>query len=156
VAGALAAPAVGADTPLMRTAEIPLAVAQQAVSAAVERCRTDGYRVSAAVVDRAGLVKALLRDDGAGPHTLDSSRRKAYTAASLGESTGKLARLAGEHTHLQGLRDMNASILLLGGGFPIRIDAEVVGGIGVGGAPGDTLDEACARAGLAAIGANSR
>ncbi len=48
---------------------------------------------------------------------------------------------------------MNASILILGGGLPIRMDGEVIGGIGVGGAPGAKLDEACARAGLATIGA---
>ena len=53
----------------------------------------------------------------------------------------------------QGLRDMNASILILGGGLPIRMDGEVIGGIRVGGAPGAKLDEACARAGLATIGA---
>ena len=143
-----------AEAPLLQVAELPVSMARQAAQAAMEQCRADGYRVSAAVVDRSGLVKALIRDDGAGPHTLDSSRRKAYTAASLRESTSRLARLAAEHTHLQGLRDMNASILLLGGGFPVRVDGQVVGGIGVGGAPGAALDEACARAGLQAIGAD--
>jgi len=49
---------------------------------------------------------------------------------------------------------MNDSILLLGGGFPIRIRGEIVGGIGVGGAPGARLDEGCARAGLQAVGAD--
>ncbi len=48
---------------------------------------------------------------------------------------------------------MNESILILGGGLPVRIDGEFLGGIGVGGAPGAKLDEACARAGLSAIGA---
>lgn len=126
--------------------------ARSAVQAAVEQCRKDGYRVSAAVVDTAGLIKAQLRDDGAGPHTLDSSRRKAYSAASLGESTGKLAALIAERPQLQALGHMNESILLLGGGFPIRLKGQLIGGIGVGGAPGAALDEACARAGLKALG----
>lgn len=127
--------------------------AYAAAHAAIAQCRKDGYRVSAAVVDRAGLIQAQLRDDGAGPHTLDSSRRKAYTAASLREATGKLAELVGQRPELHGLGQMNDSILLLGGGFPIRIGNEVVGGIGVGGAPGVAFDEACARAGLQAVGA---
>jgi uncharacterized protein GlcG (DUF336 family) len=54
---------------------------------------------------------------------------------------------------LQALRDINDQVLMLGGGFPIEIDGEIVGGIGVGGAPGAHLDDACAQAGLDAIGA---
>jgi uncharacterized protein GlcG (DUF336 family) len=54
---------------------------------------------------------------------------------------------------LQALRDMNEQILMLGGGLPIEIGGEVVGAIGVGGAPGTHLDDACAEAGLDAIGA---
>jgi uncharacterized protein GlcG (DUF336 family) len=54
---------------------------------------------------------------------------------------------------LQGLRDMNDKILILGGGLPVEIGGEIVGGIGVGGAPGGHLDAACAQAGLESIGA---
>jgi uncharacterized protein GlcG (DUF336 family) len=54
---------------------------------------------------------------------------------------------------LQSLRDINDQVLMLGGGLPIEIDGEIVGGIGVGGAPGAHLDDACAQAGLDAIGA---
>lgn len=153
-AGLLSGVCAAAESTLLEVSDLPTAVAQRAVAAALESCRADGYAVSVAVVDRAGLVKAHMRADGAGPHTLDSSRRKAYTAASLREPTGKLAALAAAQPRLQGLRDMNESILLLGGGFPVRMQGRVVGGIGVGGAPGEALDEACARAGLRAIGAD--
>lgn len=132
---------------------LPMAPALQAARVAIKKCEEDGYRVSAAVVDRSGVVKALLRADGAGVHTVDSSRKKAYTAASLGESTMKLARLIADKPDLQALRDMNPDILMLGGGVPASVDGEVVGAIGVGGAPGAQLDDACARAGLQAIGA---
>ena len=138
-----------ADAP--RGTQLDVERAQAAARAAIAQCRADGYSVSAAVVDQAGLVKTLLRDDGAGPHTLDSSRRKAYTAASLGESTGKLAKLVADQPELHALGQMNESILLLGGGFPIRMGEQIVGGIGVGGAPGVALDEACAQAGLKAL-----
>lgn len=151
---ALGSFAAGAHDPDAQNdgAELTVSQAFAAAQAAVNQCRKDGYRISAAVVDRAGLIKAQLRDDGAGPHTLDSSRRKAYTAASLRKSTGKLAMLVGQRPELQGLGQMNDSILLLGGGFPIRLGSEIVGGIGVGGAPGVALDERCAKAGLQALG----
>jgi len=139
---------------LPRQSLLPLVLANKAALAAVDQCEEDGYRVSAAVVDPAGVLKALLRHDGAGVHTVDSSRRKAYTAVSLGEPTQKLAQLIAQKPEIQALRDMNESILILGGGLPIKIEDEIVGGIGVGGAPGAALDEACARAGLEAVGAD--
>lgn len=133
---------------------LPLEMALKAAQAAVSRCQKGGYQVSAAVVDRAGVVQVQIREDGAGVHTIDSSRRKAYTAASLREPTQKFAQLISQRPETQALQDMNESVLLLGGGFPIKIGNEIVGGIGVGGAPGAALDEACARAGLASIGAD--
>ena len=95
----------------------------------------------------------MVRTDGAGPHTVDSSRKKAYTAASLRHATTELAELINKMPTLQALREMNDQVLMLGGGLPIEIDGEIVGGIGVGGAPGAHLDDACAQAGLDAIGA---
>jgi len=135
---------------------LPLSLAKKAASAAVEQCTKDGYRVSAAVVDRAGVVRALLREDGAGPHTVDSSRKKAYTSASMGRPTAELGELIAKMPAVQALRDMNENILVLGGGLPIHMGGEVVGGIGVGGAPGGHLDVACAQAGLESIGAMSK
>ncbi|QBQ55644.1 GlcG/HbpS family heme-binding protein [Nitrosococcus wardiae] len=139
---------------LPKQSVLPLALANKAALAAVDQCKKEGYRVSAAVVDGAGVVVALLRGDGAGAHTVDSSRGKAYTAASLREPTQKLARLIAQTPEIQALRDMNESILILGGGLPIKIGGEIVGGIGVGGAPGAILDENCARAGLESLGAD--
>jgi uncharacterized protein GlcG (DUF336 family) len=139
---------------LPKQSVLPLSLANKAALAAVNQCGKDGYQVSAAVVDVAGVVKALLRGDGAGAHTIDSSQRKAYTAASLRQSTQKLAQLIAQKPELQALRDMNESILILGGGLPIKVAGEVIGGIGVGGAPGAALDEACARAGLESLGSD--
>jgi uncharacterized protein GlcG (DUF336 family) len=95
----------------------------------------------------------MARADGAGSHTVDSSRKKAYTAASLRRPTTELAELINKVPTLEALREMNEHVLLLGGGLPIEIGGEIVGGIGVGGAPGAHLDDACAQAGLDAIGA---
>jgi uncharacterized protein GlcG (DUF336 family) len=141
---------------LPREAVLPLALANKAAAAALEKCKQDGYRVTVAVVDRAGVLKALMRGDGAGPHTTDSSTKKAYTAASLQKASGDFAEMIGKMPAAQGLRDMNEHILILGGGLPIEIGGEVVGGIGVGGAPGGHLDEACAMVGLESIGATAK
>ena len=148
---ALGLPALSSAQELPRAPALPLEVAHRAAEAALERCAADGYRVSVAVVDAGGNLKVLLRADGAGPHTTDSSFKKAYTSASLGRPTGELAQFIVDQPAAQGLRDMNDKILILGGGLPIQTDGGMVGGIGVGGAPGGHLDEACARAGLDAL-----
>ena len=141
---------------LPKESVLPTALAGKAVQAALDFCKKDGYRVSASVVDRAGILRGLLRADGAGPHTVESSRKKAYTAASLRRATSDLADMIAKQPALQALREMNESILMAGGGLPIEIAGEVVGAIGVGGAPGTHLDDACAEAGLDAIGAASK
>jgi uncharacterized protein GlcG (DUF336 family) len=138
---------------LPKEAGLPMGMAGKAIQASLDVCNKDGYRVSVSVVDRAGVLRAMARADGAGPHTVDSSRKKAYTAASLRHSTTELAELINKVPTLQALREMNEQVLMLGGGLPIEIGGEVVGGIGVGGAPGTHLDDACAQAGLDAIGA---
>jgi len=147
---ALGARSAGAAT-LLDQKVLPLSLATEAAQAAVAACRQKGFHISAAVTDQDGLMRALLRDDGAGPHTLDSSVKKAYTAASLGVSTGVLTKIMVEHPDATGLRDMNNRILIMQGGLPIKAGAEVIGGIGVGGTPGGDTDEACARAGLEKI-----
>ncbi|WHZ29627.1 MAG: putative heme-binding protein [Nitrospira sp.] len=145
-------PVIWADE-LPKESVLSLGVANKAIQAALEACKKDGYRVSVSVVDRAGVLRAMGRADGAGPHTVDSSRKKAYTAASVRRPTSELADLITKNPSLQSLRDMSGDILILGGGLPIEIGGEVVGGIGVGGAPGTHLDDACAQDGLDAIGA---
>ncbi len=141
---------------LPKESVLPLGTATKAIQAALDACKKDGYRVSVSVVDRAGVLRAMERADGAGSHTVDSSRKKAYTAASLRRPTSELADLIIKVPTLQALRDMNGEILILGGGLPIEISGEVIGGIGVGGAPGAHLDDTCAQEGLNAIGAASK
>ena len=133
---------------------LPLELSTQAAMAAIKKCHEDGFKVSVAIVDQSGLLKVQLKADGAGPHTLDSSRRKAYTANSLRDSTQKYAVLVTQKPELQSLTRLNENILLLGGGFPIKIGGEVIGGVGVGGAPGIEFDEICASAALKVLKAD--
>jgi len=149
----LGAPSVIFADEIPKESVLPLGAANKAIQAALDACKKDGYRVSVSVVDRAGVLRAMGRADGAGPHTVDSSRKKAYTAASVRRSTSELADLIAKVPTLQALRDINGDMLILGGGLPIEIGGEVVGGIGVGGAPGAHLDDACAQEGLDVIGA---
>ena len=152
MAAAVLFPALARSEELPKESVLPWTLASKAVQAAMEACKKDGYRVSAAVVDRAGVLRAMGRADGAGSHTVESSRKKAYTAASLRRPTTELAELIAKVPTLQALRDMNPEILILGGGLPIEIGGDVVGAIGVGGAPGAHLDDACAQAALNVIG----
>jgi uncharacterized protein GlcG (DUF336 family) len=92
-----------------------------------------------------------LADEFFGTHR--SSTGKAFKSASMGRPTAQLAKLIKDRPELAGLRDMDPRLVILGGGLPIKIGDELVGGIGVGGAPGGHLDEACAQAGLKKIGA---
>jgi uncharacterized protein GlcG (DUF336 family) len=129
---------------------ISLALARDAAEAALQFCSGKGWKVSVTVVDRAGQLKIQLRADGAGPHTLDSSRRKAYTAASMRERTSKMLEIS-QKSPAAATLPMIDGLLLLGGGLPIKAGDEVIGAIGIGGAPGGHLDDECAEAGIARI-----
>ena len=118
------------------------------VSQGLQACSKDGYNVSVAVVDRTGSLKAFGRSELAGPHTIDSAQKKAFTSASMGQPTAQLAKLVTDQPSLQGLKDMDSRMLLLGGGVPITVDGQVVGGIGIGGAPDGHLDQACAQSAI--------
>jgi uncharacterized protein GlcG (DUF336 family) len=131
------------------------ALASEAVSAAVAACAKQGYKVTATVVDADGVQQAVLRGDGASMTTLGAARDKAYTAFMLGaprneDSSGAIASRMGANPSAGGLAKL-PHILLLQGGLVIRAGGEAIAAIGVGGAPGGNLDEACAKAGVDAI-----
>ncbi|MGV8803746.1 MAG: GlcG/HbpS family heme-binding protein [Polaromonas sp.] len=126
---------------------ISLELANQIAAASVAACAANGYNVAATVVDRAGVVKAVQRADNAGPHTLGASQQKAFTSASAKNTT--LAIMEGAQKNPAAANLVNIpGYLLLGGGVPLKAGNEVIGAVGVGGAPGGNLDEQCA---LAAI-----
>ncbi|SIT00470.1 Uncharacterized conserved protein GlcG, DUF336 family [Roseivivax lentus] len=150
---AIAAPFAAAAQELPTRAYLPLGMASDAALSALEACAADGYNVSVAIVGRDGGLKVHMTADNSGPHTVGSAQGKAFTSASMGRDTTGLAQFIGENPQHDGLRSMDTRMVIQGGGLPIRIGGALVGGIGVGGAPGGHLDEACARAGLDTIGA---
>lgn len=126
---------------------ISLATAAQIAQAGVEICGAKGFGVSTAVVDRAGVLRSLMRADNAGPHTVDSAKAKAFTSASIHVPTSALAKAVQENPSAAGLVDI-PGFLILGGGVPIKIGNEIIGAVGVGGTPSADTDEACAAAAI--------
>ena len=134
---------------LLPTRILSAEAANAAVMGALEQCKKDGYKISAAVIDRGGNLLAFVRDPTAGPHTQESSRRKAFTSATFGVPSATFMTMVA-NPPAAGLKDLTG-VFALPGGVPIKAGNDVVGGIGVGGAPGGDKDEACANAGLAKI-----
>ncbi len=124
-----------------------LELANQIATAAVASCTASGYAVTATVVDRAGTVRAVQRADNAGPHTLGASLQKAFTSASAKNNTLAMMEAAQKIPAAANLVYI-PGYLLLGGGVPVRVGNEVIGAVGVGGAPGGNLDEVCAVAAI--------
>jgi len=146
----IAGSAMAANT-TTQTTLLTTDAAVQLANDALQSCRADGYAVSVSVVDRSGNLIAMARNEMAGPHTISSSYQKAFTAASMGQDTGKLAKVIAEKPFLEGLRDMNDNLLMLPGGLPVSVDGFRVAGIGVGGAPGGHLDAKCAQDAIAKL-----
>lgn len=124
-------------------------IALDAAKAALNDCRKRGYQVAVAVVDRSGTPQVMLRDRFAGAHTPPTATGKAWTAVSFKSSTNELVA-ATQAPAMQGLRQL-PNVVLIGGGVVIEAGGSMLGGIGVSGAPGGDADEACAKAGIAAI-----
>lgn len=124
-----------------------LALANQIAAASVAACQEKGYAVAATVVDRAGQVKAVQRADNAGPHTLEASLKKAYTSASAKNATQAMMEGSQKSPGAANLVHI-PGFLLLGGGVPVRVGNEVIGAVGIGGAPGGHLDDQCAQSAL--------
>jgi uncharacterized protein GlcG (DUF336 family) len=146
---ALSGPAQAQAQGVRMDRNVSMQLANAIMNGAMEQCISDGYRVSVAVVDRAGQMVAFLRGDGTGPHTAELARRKAYTARTFRRSSLEWAQRT-ESGALVGQRNL-ADVIPLGGGLPINVGDDTIGAVGVSGAPGQEKDEACARAGLAKV-----
>ncbi len=126
---------------------VSLELATQIAAATVAACQVNGHNVTAAVVDRAGGLRALHRADNAGPHTVGAAQAKAFTSVSAKNNTLAMMEAAQKNPAAANLVHI-PGFLLLGGGVPIKVGNEVIGAVGVGGAPGGHLDEQCAVAGI--------
>jgi uncharacterized protein GlcG (DUF336 family) len=138
-------PSSGSAQVLMQR-DVSLKMALTIAEAALAAC---GVQTSVAVVDRAGRLRVFLQGDGASPHNLELARRKAYTARTFRRPSAEWAK-ATETTNT-GQR-MLADVIPLGGGVPINVGTETIGGVGLSGAPmGQPQEEACAKTGIAKV-----
>ena len=118
------------------------------VNAAIAKCSQPGPKItiSVAVVDQAGNPRLLLNADTASPHNFDLARRKAYTARTFRMNSSEWAKASSGNTPQAAQRQM-VGVIALGGGVPIVVKGEVIGGVGISGAMGgQPAEEACARA----------
>lgn len=143
LSGILASIAFTAFAAPLSQPNISLQQANKLTESAITACQQKGYNVSVTVVDRSGITLAMQRMDNAGPHTIDASYRKAWTALSTRTPTGKVMENAQNNSGARHLSDISG-FLLLAGGVPVKSGDNVIGAIGVGGAPGGNLDESCA------------
>ncbi len=143
LAAMLAAPA---RAQLLDHKDLSLATALAIATTAADTCKAQGNRVSVTVVGRDGQVIVVLRGDNASPHTVENSRRKAYTARTFRISSGDFAKRVKDNpttglVHLSG-------VIAAQGALPIKVGDDVAGAVGVSGSPGGDKDEVCAKAGL--------
>jgi uncharacterized protein GlcG (DUF336 family) len=129
---------------------ISASLAQEAVGEAVASCAKQGYKVTATVIDPEGIRIALLHGDGSGVHTIEAAYAKAFAAVSFAapvlglDTSGQLGERVAQQPNFQ----FPSGMLFRAGGVVIKQGEEVIGAIGVGGAPGADKDEGCARAGI--------
>jgi uncharacterized protein GlcG (DUF336 family) len=134
---------------LVMQRNLSLALAKTIAEATLAECKSKGFNTAAAVVDRAGQVLVILRDEQGTAQMTEMARRKAYTARMFRAPTSEFQKRTANDPTLLPQRDVQ-DILALGGGMPIQVAGEVIGGVGSSGSSQET-DEACAKAGLARV-----
>ena len=128
---------------------ISMAMAMAVMQGALDQCTKDGYKVSVVIVDKGGNVAGSIRGDGTGPHTMEFARMKAYTARTRNQTSLQTMKLLDDPANAF-IRQI-PNVVGVGGGVPIRVGSEVIGAVGVSGAPGGEKDEVCANAGIAKV-----
>src|SRR5437588_9225556 len=143
LACALASPA---SAQLLTHKDASAGLAGTIAQTAMATWTANGYRGSVTVGGRNGEVLVQIRGDGTGPHTMENSFKKAFTARTFRIPSGEMEE------RLKKNPQMGAQYLTgfttARGALPIMIGEEVIGAAGVSGAPGGDKDEACVKAGI--------
>ena len=137
-------------TNVVKKHSISFELAQKMVDEAVAKAREVGVTENVAILDDGGNLKAFSRMDGAPILSIEMAQNKAYTAL-FGVSTQDFFNfIQGDPSLLAGIPTLSR-VAAYGGGLPVQVDGEIVGAIGVSGAPTVQNDIDCAKAGLAAL-----
>lgn len=149
-AAILSAQPAAAQDALVTYKSLSPEIALDLARATLEDCRKRGFQVAVAVVDRFGQTQVMIRDRFAGPHTPGTAAGKGWTAVSFRTNTSDLIGISQPGMPQAGLRDLPGAVIL-GGGVRVEAAGVTVGAVGVSGAPGGDADDACAKAGIAAV-----
>ena len=144
--GLICALASPASAQLLNERSLSAAMALTIAQTALETCTKQGYHVSVHVLGNNGEVLVAVRGDGAPPHTMENSQRKAYTARTFRIPSGEFAQRVKDNPTISAVH--LTSIIAAQGALPIKVGDEVIGAVGVSGAPGGEKDEACSKAGI--------
>jgi len=126
-------------------------LALEAAQTAIQTCQANGYKVGAVVVDSAGATRVVLVADGASSMTADFATRKAYTANAFKKPSGAVGDEAKTDKALADRIAADPKMITWAGGQPLTVGGDVIGALGVGGAPGGDKDDVCTAAGIAKI-----
>jgi uncharacterized protein GlcG (DUF336 family) len=134
---------------------LPLNLAVEAAEEAIRVCEEKRYWVTATVVDMDGIPQVVMRGDHATVHTGESSFRKAFTVVTLGpefgfERSSGFFELMKSSPYAPQLATVH-NVMALPGAVAFKAGGEMVGALGIGGAPGGDKDEVCAAAGVAKV-----
>ena len=138
-------PGVSGAQALVTERGLSFSAALEMANAALERCRADGYKVTITVLNRHARTSVVLSDDGVNPHTVENSLRKAYTSFTTRSPSGEMAKRP--QPGLAGFMQLD-KITSLEGALPVFAGKDLVGAIGISGAPGGDKDAACAQVGI--------
>lgn len=140
-------PAAAAEPVLIKIPHLTVQAAERLAQAALAQCHREGIQVAVTVVDRGGHPMVVLRDTLAPALTLEVSRQKAYTALSFNAPTSSLENRFKSPFSVGKVE----GLVMSAGGLPIQAVSNILGGVGVSGAPTGEQDEKCAEAGIKAI-----
>ena len=131
-------------------ASITIEAAQRMIAAAEAKAREMGHPMCIAIVDGDGTLKAYSRMDGAPLLSVQISQDKAYTAISFGMATHEWHEFVKNDPPLRDGIIKTDRLIVFGGGYPISVNEQIIGGIGVSGGH-YSQDMEVAKAGLAGL-----
>ncbi len=145
-------PPDGGEKGVITTHELSIDMAERIARGGIEACRKMGFHTTMAVIDSSGTLKAFLRDDKTGPHTISLAQDKAFTALTLSNRFATSGTFATERNSTLGSPMTNIKgVVGVAGGVPIKYRGEVIGAVGSSGAVGGDKDELCSQAGIDAV-----
>jgi uncharacterized protein GlcG (DUF336 family) len=135
-----------ASAQLLARKDLSMATSLTMAETAIATCNANGYKVSATVVGRNGEVLVQIRGDGTGPHTMENSYKKAYTSRTFRIPSGEMEERQKKNPAM-GAQYLTG-FTTARGALPVMVGEDVIGAVGVSGAPGGEKDEACVKAGI--------